>query len=90
MKKNFTGRPNQPKDTKFRTQKQAVFHAFSKHPKTMLMVAVETGVLRASICRYVAKFEKQNRIKLMYKKLCPLTKCRAGFYYTGKEGENGK
>ena len=90
MKKNFTGRTNKPKDTKYRTQKQAVFNAFSKHPKTMLMVAVETGIMRSNITWYVKEFREQNLIKLMYKKLCPLTKCRAGFYYTGKEGENDK
>jgi hypothetical protein len=90
MKKKITGRANKPKDTKFSTQKQTVFHAFSQHPKTMLMVSLETGILRANVCRFIAKWQKQNRIKLMYKKLCPITKNRAGFYYTGKEGENGK
>jgi len=48
----------------------------------MLMISKETGVLRANICRYVSKFRKKDKIKLMYKSICPITKHRAGFYTT--------
>ena len=48
----------QGKDKKFIGQMTKVFKAFYSHPKTMLMVSIETGILRANICRYVAFWEK--------------------------------
>jgi|SRR5690554_842832 len=73
----------------FTGQKKRVYKAFSERPKTMLMVSVETGILRANICRYKAKWQKQNKIKLVKFGICPITKHRAGFYYTGEEVRNG-
>jgi hypothetical protein len=70
------------KDTHFQAQKQRVFTAFLRHPKTMLMVSIETGILRANICRYVAKWEKENRICIVRKGICPISKHRAWFYTT--------
>lgn len=67
------------------TQKQKVFTALYKQPKTMLMVSVETGILRANICRYVAEWEKTNRISMVRKGICPISKHRAGFYTTNPE-----
>jgi len=64
------------------TQKQRVFKAFYEYPKTMLMVSVETGILRANICRYVAEMRKRDEIKLIRKGLCQVSKNRAGYYYT--------
>ena len=46
------------KDKKVVGQMTKVFKAFYSHPKTMLMVSIETGILRANICRYVAFWEK--------------------------------
>ena len=63
-------------------QKQRVFKAFYEYPKTMLMVSVETGILRANICRYVAEMRKRDEIKLIRKGLCQVSKNRAGYYYT--------
>jgi hypothetical protein len=73
------------KDAHFQAQMQKVFASFYRQPKTMLMVAVETGILRANICRYVAELEKQNRIRMVQKGICPVTKRRAGFYTTNPE-----
>jgi len=62
------------KDKSFIRQMQKVFMAFHKQPKTMLMVSIETGILRANICRYVAKWKKENRICMVRKGICPISK----------------
>lgn len=73
------------KDKKFYAQMKKVFAAFYKQPKTMLMVSIETGILRANICRYVAEWEKKNRIAMVKKDTCPISKHRAGFYTTNTD-----
>lgn len=72
----------QGKYKKISGQKTKVFNAFSTQPKTMLMVSVETGVLRANICRYVADWREQNKIQEVIKGLCRITKHRAGYLTT--------
>ncbi len=56
------------KDIDFRTQYQIVYQSFLERPKTMLDVFLQTGVLRANICRYVADMEDRGIIQLLYKK----------------------
>lgn len=73
------------KGKNFQTQIKVIFQAFYGQPKTMLMVAVETGILRANICRYVSQLEKHNLIRLVRKGICPISKHRAGFYTTNPE-----
>jgi len=72
----------QGKDKHFQAQMQRVFAAFYKQPKTILMVSIETSILRANIYRYVAKWEKENRICIVRKGICPISKHHAGFYTT--------
>lgn len=75
----------QPKSRYFNAQMQRVFAALYRQPKTMLMVSIETSILRANICRYVAEWEKENRICIVRKGICPISKHRAGFYTTNPE-----
>jgi hypothetical protein len=75
----------QGKDKHFQAQMERVFAALYRLPKTMLMVSIETGILRANICRYVAEWEKENRICIVRKGICPISKHRAGFYTTNPE-----
>ena len=89
-KKNPTGRDgegnqNKSKDTYFQVQSQRTFLSFLEYPKTMLMVSIETGILRANLCRYVAKMRKHNHIEVVRKGICPISKHRAGFYTTNPE-----
>lgn len=70
------------KDKHFEAQMTKVFSAFKRKPSTMLMVSVETGILRANICRYVAKWQKRDKIHLINQGFCPITKHRAGYYTT--------
>jgi hypothetical protein len=72
----------QGKDKYFQGQTKRIFKALHSQPKTMLMVSIETGILRANICRYVAEWQKQNCIKIIRKGICPISKHRAGFYTT--------
>lgn len=67
----------QDKDNHFETQMKRVFEAFKRKPSTMLMVSFETGILRANLCRYIAKWRKENRICIVRKGICPITKHRA-------------
>ncbi len=84
-KANAFQHKRQPQDTNFQGQTQRVFAALYRQPKTMLMVSIETGILRANVCRYVAAWEKQNCIRIVRKGICPISKHRAGFYTTNPE-----
>jgi hypothetical protein len=72
----------QIKDKHFEAQMKRVFAAFKCRPSTMLMVSIETGILRANICRYVAEWKKQGSILLLKQGLCKVSKHRAGYYTT--------
>lgn len=72
----------QSKDNHFQTQMETVFAAFRSKPQTMLMVEIETGIFRANICRYVAKWQKSNSIHLLKQGFCKVSKYRAGYYTT--------
>lgn len=74
----------QSEDKQFEGQKKRVFAAFNRKPATMLMVSIETGILRANICRYVAEWQKNNSIHLLQEGLCKVSKHRAGYYSTDK------
>lgn len=69
-------------DKHFLTQYNRVYQSFSEHPKTMLEVSFETDILRANICRYVAKMEAKGQIGVVKRTICPISKHRAGFYST--------
>ncbi|MDR2083715.1 MAG: hypothetical protein LBP67_01805 [Bacteroidales bacterium] len=49
------------------------------------MVAQETGIYRANICRYVREFKKNDRLFLVRKGICPISKHRAGFYTSNED-----
>jgi len=66
----------------FHNQMKTVFACLYNQPKTMLMVSKETSILRANICRYIAKFRKEDVVFLVRKGICPISKDRAGFYTT--------
>ncbi|MDR1644784.1 MAG: hypothetical protein LBS05_03010 [Tannerellaceae bacterium] len=70
------------KDNHFVSQYQTVYQSFKERPKTMLQVSIETGILRANICRYIADMEEKGYIQVIRKGYCPYTQFRAGFYST--------
>jgi len=73
------------KDTEFKQQLKVVFEAFNKRPATMLMISKLTGIYRANICRYVAKYRKQGNLFIVYKGICPVSKHHANFLTTNPE-----
>lgn len=70
------------RDAKREKQLSTLIDAFNRSPRTMLQVAKATGIERASICRRVAKLRKEHRIFLCGKRICPISKCQAGYYTT--------
>lgn len=48
--------------------------AFMERPKTMMEVSVETGILRANICRYVAEMHRALQIQVHHYGIDPITK----------------
>ena len=84
--KNTNNNPNkrQEQDNGFEAQMKTVFKAFYEQPKTMLMVSDETGILRANICRYVAKWRVFNRIEPVKTDYCKITKHLADYLTTNQ------
>lgn len=66
----------------FENQLKRTFEAFRSEPKTMLMVEVETGIMRSNITRYVAWLRKRNNIATVKKGTCPISKHQAAFLTT--------
>ena len=69
-------------DTKFKAQMDIVFASLLEKPKTMLMVSVETNILRANICRYVAMWKGTNSIGTFKNAFCGISKHRADYLTT--------
>ena len=72
-------------DTKYLTQLKRVFVSFFNGAKTMKMVADETGIMRANICRHVHTLHKSGSIQLVNIGYCQCTKYLAGYYTTNPE-----
>ena len=68
---------------KISTGTNARVFVFYKQPK-LLMVSIETDILRANICCVTLLNGKTNCIRIVRKGICPISK-RAGFYTTNPE-----
>lgn len=64
------------------SQLERVVDCFAERPRTMLDVALTTGIFRANICRYVAKLRRAGRIQIHHYGIDAITKCPAGFLTT--------
>lgn len=71
--------------TTFQNQLKTCYKAFRKAPKTMKMVEAETGIDRPNICRYVAFLEKRQKITVVKKDTCTITKHHAKYYSTNPQ-----
>jgi hypothetical protein len=67
------------------TQEKRIISALYRQPKTMLMVAHETGIERANICRIIARLKKSKRVHLVKFGLCNVSKHKAGYYTTNPD-----
>lgn len=67
-------------------QFKATEREFFKGFFTMKTIAIKLDIDRANICRYVATLRKSNRIQIVKKGICPITKTGGvGFYTTNPE-----
>lgn len=73
------------KGSSFLTQQQIAFKAFLESPKTTLMVSVETGILRANLCRYISEWRKSNLIQSVKWDLCKISKHTASYLTTNPD-----
>jgi len=64
----------QCKDSYKLPQTQLVYKAFFGRPKTMFEVSKETDISRANICRYIAKWKRENKIAVVFFGICPISK----------------
>ena len=76
--------PLHGKDNSFFSQYKRVCISFKECPKTMLRVSRETGIERASVCRYVSSMLAKGEIVLAYKGKDTCSGCIAGYYTTNK------
>lgn len=58
----------------FSDQLRRVAIAFYEQPRTRFEVAQLCGVYRANVCRYVARLQRLNQIKVVRRGICPITK----------------
>jgi hypothetical protein len=63
-------------------QFKRTFDVFQEQPLTMLQAARVLNIERANICRYVRTLRLQNKIAVVRKTLCPITKHEAGLLTT--------
>ena len=82
---NNSLRERQGKDSHFEMKMKRVFATFKRNPSTLIMVSIETGNLRANICRYVVIWEKENRICMVRKGIRLISKHSVGFVTTNHE-----
>jgi hypothetical protein len=81
---NLTGSTCKDSENEYIIQKNKVFNSLKESPKTMLMVAKETGIERASVCWFVRDFRKNSLVQVHKVSYCPITKHRAAFLTTDK------
>lgn len=67
------------------SQAKRAFAAFSRQPATMLMIAHETGIERANICRIVADWRKAGMVYPVKRALCKVSKCPAQYLTTNPD-----
>lgn len=81
--RNKTGEePTTAQKQQWANQAKIVFTSFFQSPKTMYMVEKETGIMRPSICRFVAEWRKKDSIRIVKTDKDPYTKCQAQFLTT--------
>lgn len=81
----LTGSMCKDSENKYVIQKNKVFNSLKERPKTMLMVAKETGIERASVCWFVRYFRKNGMVQVHHQGVCPISKYRrVGFLTTDK------
>ena len=76
---------SQSKDKHFIDQLNKVYNVFFERPSTMKEVDKICGVMRENICWYVRTLRKAGKIHFIKKRVCQVTKHKAGEYTTNQE-----
>lgn len=73
-------------------QIKRLLSALRNDPATMLMLSVQTEILRANICRYIAQLQEEGKVIIHHKGYCQISKHKASYYQlVNKTGsEDGK
>jgi recombinational DNA repair protein RecR len=75
----------QGKDNNLKHQKSIVFQSFYNAPKTMKECDKEVGIMRESICWFCRDFRKENKLFVVKKVICTITKRLVNQYSTNPE-----
>jgi hypothetical protein len=75
----------QGKDKQIKDQLNKVFEGFFKEPQSMKMLSVKLNIDRANLCWYCREFRKNNKIGIVKKGICAITKQRVNYYTTNPE-----
>lgn len=70
------------KDIHFCSEKERIFIAFYKAPKTVQMVANETGISENTIYDYLVEWTKSKTVQNLNTGNCPISKNREGYFTT--------
>lgn len=62
------------KDSNYLPQIQQVSKSFFEKPKTSYQVAIDTGITRPNVCRYVGSLKKSDNIAVVRFGICPISK----------------
>lgn len=73
------------KDTQFLNQLKRTELYFKEFTATRYMAAVDTGINRANICRYIATLKKSNSIAIVKRDKCQISGCTAQYLTTNPE-----
>lgn len=82
LRNNTTDEPTKEQISRWQNQEKIVFAAFFQEPATMYMIEKETGIMRPSICRFVATWKKKDSIRVVRIGKDPFTRCTAQFLST--------
>ncbi len=73
------------KDIHFCSEKERIFIAFYKAPKTVQMVANETGISENTIYDYLVEWTISKTVQNLNTGICPISKHYAGYYTTNPD-----
>jgi hypothetical protein len=72
-------------DKKIKDQFKRVFEGFFKEPQSMKMLSVKLKIDRANICWFCRDLRKENKLGIVKRGVCAITKQRVNYYTTNPE-----
>jgi hypothetical protein len=74
------------------SQKAIIRKALREYPKTMLMTAIQTGIMRSNVTEYIRQLKEQGLVFLVKVAPCKASKSGrcAGYYSTNEKFRSGE